>query len=118
MGGLSSDRFSNLTAAHIFPVSQLASWSSQGYSQDITGTMAPSMTHRSGIFFFQTGLLLRSLIHSMFDYFMLSINPDVSKHTDANGAKIRIRLKYKKAKSINYTARISGGLLRGGPGTM
>lgn len=54
----------------------------------------------------------------MFDYFMLSINPDVSKHTDANGAKIRIRLKYKKAKSINYTARISGGLLRGGPGTM
>ena len=54
----------------------------------------------------------------MFDYFMLSINPDLNKHTGANRAKIRIKLKYKKAKSINYTARISGGLLRGGPGTM
>lgn len=41
----------------------------------------------NGIFSAQNGLLLRTLIHTMFGEFMLSINPDVSYYTHSAARK-------------------------------
>ena len=64
-----------LHAAHIFPLAYEDIWISGNYQRWITETSSSSSA--SKINSVQNGLLLESGVHSLFDSYGFSINPDV-----------------------------------------
>ena len=65
--------WSGFQAAHVFPLAHEDHWIDHGFSCWIT---IPSVSGNS-INSIQNGMLLRNDIHSLFDNYMISINPDV-----------------------------------------
>jgi HNH endonuclease len=61
-------------AAHIFPLAYEQQWHEHNYSRWVTLPPPRGGTINS----VQNGLLLRSDLHQLFDYYDFSINPDVS----------------------------------------
>ena len=68
--------WTSFEAAHIFPLAYEHQWKTQGWSQQIT--ILPSRKSYGTINSVQNGILLRDDIHSLFDTYFFSINPDVS----------------------------------------
>ncbi|KAJ5236807.1 hypothetical protein N7489_006898 [Penicillium chrysogenum] len=68
--------FRGLGATHVFPVSMIEEWRRNGYRQYITDTRPSSEIGGSGLFSAQNGLLLREDIHTLFDDFLIGIDPD------------------------------------------
>ena len=67
------EMWSGFEAAHIFPLAYEGHWHAGGYSDFIN--IIPS--HGGAINSVQNGLLLRGDLHTMFDTYIFSINPDV-----------------------------------------
>ena len=76
-GGLlaSSGVWANLEAAHVFPPERENLWDEFGYSMWITNM--DETTGISKIDSVQNGLLIKRDLHSAFDQYLFSINPDV-----------------------------------------
>lgn len=76
-GGLlaSSGVWTNLEAAHVFPLERENIWDEFGYSRWITNM--DETTGISKINSVQNGLLMKRDLHSAFDQYLFSINPDV-----------------------------------------
>ena len=64
-----------LEAAHIFPLAYEEHWTRHNFSRWIT--IPPVTATAASINSVQNGILLRADIHSLFDGFDISINPDV-----------------------------------------
>ncbi|KAK0731894.1 HNH endonuclease-domain-containing protein [Lasiosphaeris hirsuta] len=98
-------------AAHIFPLAYEHQWKTQGWTQQIT--ILPSRRSYGTINSVQNGLLLRDDIHTLFDSYHFSINPD-------DGYKIicfqrdskRIAGTFLDARLLNDTRRPLETLLR------
>ncbi|KAK0651382.1 HNH endonuclease-domain-containing protein [Cercophora newfieldiana] len=98
-------------AAHIFPLAYEHQWKTQGWTQQIT--ILPSRRSYGTINSVQNGLLLRDDIHTLFDSYHFSINPD-------DGYKIicfqrdskRIAGTFLDARLLNNTRRPLETLLR------
>jgi hypothetical protein len=71
--GADYDDWAGFEAAHIFPLAYEQHWSESDYSRWIT---IPA-TRGGSINSVQNGLLLRGDIHTLFDSYHFSINPDV-----------------------------------------
>ena len=71
-----SGLWAGFEAAHIFPLAYEHQWNTQGWSQQIS--ILPSQRSYGTINSVQNGLLLENTIHTMFDLYYFSINPDVS----------------------------------------
>jgi len=71
--GADIDDWAGFEAAHIFPLAYERYWLNHNYDRWI------SLSQEKGekINSVQNGLLLRSDIHQLFDYYDFSINPDV-----------------------------------------
>jgi len=69
-------RWTTFEVAHIFPLEKESLWINWGYRRWITD-MDNTVDH-SKINSLQNGFLLREDIHSLFDQYLISINPDVS----------------------------------------
>jgi len=67
------DSWTGFQAARIFPLAYEGHWLEQGFSRWITIPAATGGTINS----VQNGMLLDATIHSLFDTYELSINPDV-----------------------------------------
>ena len=65
-------------AAHVFPLAYEDHWIKHNYGQWITKPPATGGDLNS----VQTGLLLRTDIHQLFDSYIISINPDVCMGSD------------------------------------
>lgn len=69
----SRDKWSGFEAAHIFPLAHEGDWNKQGLSRWITIVPERGGTINS----IQNGMLLENGVHSRFDQYEISINPDV-----------------------------------------
>ena len=68
-------RWTGFEAAHIFPLEKESLWLQFNYGHwitDMDGTVGVSKINS-----FQNGFLLSGHIHSLFDQYLLSVNPDV-----------------------------------------
>jgi hypothetical protein len=76
---IDSDRglWTGLEAAHIFPLAYEGIWKDHNYSRWISTPPDGEEIKGGKINSAQNGLLLRSDIHQLFDFFFFSINPDV-----------------------------------------
>lgn len=76
-GGLlaSSGVWTKLEAAHVFPLESEKLWNQFGYSRWITNMN--ETTGISKVNSVQNGLLMKRDLHSAFDQYFFSINPDV-----------------------------------------
>ena len=72
------DQWTVFDAAHIFPLAYEGYWREHNFSRWITIPSANGDSINSK----QNGILLRKDIHSLFDNYSLSINPDVRKTCD------------------------------------
>jgi len=69
-------RWTSFTAAHIFPLEKENLWIQWNYGRwitDMDGTIGVSKINSV-----QNGFLLREHVHSLFDQYLVSVNPDVS----------------------------------------
>ena len=71
----SSGVWTKLEAAHVFPLENEDLWNQFGYSRWITNMN--ETTGISKINSVQNGLLMKGDLHSAFDQYFFSINPDV-----------------------------------------
>jgi hypothetical protein len=72
--GIPWDVWIGFEAAHVFPLQQETLWIQYNYAHWITSTGSGSSTTNS----IQNGLLMSKTVHSLFDQYLVSINPDVS----------------------------------------
>jgi hypothetical protein len=72
----SMDLWFGFEAAHVFPLEHESIWIQHGYGRWITDM--DDSTGQSRINSIQNGLLMSAQIHSLFDQYAFSINPDVS----------------------------------------
>lgn len=68
--------WSAFEAAHIFPLECASLWTQYGFSRLVTQTPNINTNSMNSV---QNGLLLTSSIHRLFDNFLVSVNPYVSK---------------------------------------
>lgn len=73
--GADRGNWAGFEAAHIFPLAYEGHWRDHNYGRWIT--IPPATESAGSINSVQNGLLLRSDIRSLFDNYLLSINPDV-----------------------------------------
>lgn len=66
-------RWTGFEAAHIFPLEKETLWRQSGYGRWIT-----NIEEGSGINSTQNGLLMLGHLHTCFDQYLFSVNPDVS----------------------------------------
>jgi hypothetical protein len=95
--GPPEDPFEALDVCHIFPAAKQELWDEKGYESWITDTTDPRLIGPSKLFSAQNGLLLRSDMHTRFDLFRWSINPDVSNtfsHIRLSGADKIVKAGY------------------------
>lgn len=71
--GIGETKWFGFEAAHIFPLAYEGAWNLDNYSRWIT--IQP--TTGGSINSIQNGMLLDAAIHSLFDNYAISINPDV-----------------------------------------
>ena len=69
-------RWTMFEAAHIFPLEKESLWIDWGYHRWITDM--DNTVGNTKINSVQNGFLLREDIHSLFDHYLISVNPDVS----------------------------------------
>lgn len=72
--GVPWDNWVGLEAAHVFPLQQENLWLQHNYGRWITNMGSGGSTINS----IQNGLLMSETIHSWFDQYLFSTNPDVS----------------------------------------
>lgn len=65
--------------AHIFPYARLTEWNSRGFQRFITDRSSPHLISPSKIHSPQNGILLSRTMHTFFDDYRVSIDPDVGK---------------------------------------
>jgi len=86
-GNAFRDCWASFEAAHIFPLEKESLWIQYNFGRYITDM--DDNTGVSKINSLQNGFILGSDIHSLFDQYLLSVNPDVSimsesiSHTDS-----------------------------------
>lgn len=74
---LDDDNWRGFEAAHIFPLAYEQHWVDQDYGLWISTPPDREQIKGGPINSVQNGLLLRSDIHTLFDFYDFSINPDV-----------------------------------------
>lgn len=74
--GAQWDDWAGLESAHVFPLEKESLWVQLGYGRWITNMDDTSAEHR--INSVQNGLLMSGHLHTRFDQYLFSINPDVS----------------------------------------
>ncbi|KAJ5576592.1 hypothetical protein N7535_003518 [Penicillium sp. DV-2018c] len=71
--GASLDDWTGFEAAHIFPMEKETLWNQHNFSRWITNTTG---CHSAAINSVQNGILISGTIHSAFDNYLVSVNPD------------------------------------------
>lgn len=66
----------SLVAAHVFPVSQLSEWN-RDYKRFVNDTGSATEIGQSRLYSSQNGLLLSKGMHTVFDNYLIGVDPDV-----------------------------------------
>lgn len=76
--GASLDDWTGFEAAYIFPIEKETLWNEYNFSRWIPNTTG---CHSAAINSIQNGMLMTRTMHSVFDNYLVSVNPDVSDFT-------------------------------------
>jgi hypothetical protein len=91
--GAAIGHYRGFEAGHIFPQARLSEWNDRGFRNFITDPSAARLISSSKIHSPQNGILLAETLHTLFDSYQISIDPDVSNLTarQASDAKLPFR---------------------------